>query len=103
MRHAAAGHFDRFAPKVLKLVGEGQSYREFSHRLGLSNSVLDIAERTARHDGLSGLIERCHEGAYRIRLGHHIRMTQTRDDRHRHIGTLRLELGLQLLSVEEFV
>ena len=25
---------DRFAPKVLKLVGEGQSYREISHWLG---------------------------------------------------------------------
>ena len=27
---------DRFAPKVLKLVGEGQSYSEISHRLGLT-------------------------------------------------------------------
>jgi putative DNA-invertase from lambdoid prophage Rac len=37
---------DRFAPKVLKLVSEGQSYREISHRLGLSkNSVLDIVKR----------------------------------------------------------
>jgi DNA invertase Pin-like site-specific DNA recombinase len=37
---------DRFAPKVLKLGGEGQSYREISHRLGLSkNSVLDIVKR----------------------------------------------------------
>jgi hypothetical protein len=37
---------DRFAPKVLKLVGEGQSYREISHRLGLSkNTVLDIIKR----------------------------------------------------------
>ena len=37
---------DRFAPKVLKLVGEGQSYREVSHRLGLSkNTVLDIVKR----------------------------------------------------------
>ena len=37
---------DRFAPKVLKLVGEGQSYREISHRLGLSkNTVLDIVKR----------------------------------------------------------
>ena len=26
---------DRYAPRVLKLVGEGQSYREISHRLGL--------------------------------------------------------------------
>ena len=34
------------APKVLKLVGEGQSYREISHRLGLSkNTVLDIVKR----------------------------------------------------------
>jgi DNA invertase Pin-like site-specific DNA recombinase len=37
---------DRFAPKVLKLVGEGQSYREISHRLGLSkNTILDIVNR----------------------------------------------------------
>jgi putative DNA-invertase from lambdoid prophage Rac len=37
---------DRFAPKVLKLVSEGQSYREISHRLGLSkNIVLDIVKR----------------------------------------------------------
>ena len=37
---------DRLAPKVLKLVGEGQSYREISHRLGLSkNTVLDIVKR----------------------------------------------------------
>ena len=37
---------DRFAPKVLKLVAEGQSYREISHRLGLSkNTVLDIVKR----------------------------------------------------------
>jgi Resolvase, N terminal domain/Homeodomain-like domain len=37
---------DRFAPKVLKLVSEGQSYREISHRLGLSkNTVLDIVKR----------------------------------------------------------
>ncbi len=44
-----AGHrvkADRFAPKVLKLVSEGQSYREISHRLGLSkNTVLDIVKR----------------------------------------------------------
>jgi transposase len=32
--------------KVLKLVGEGQSYREISHRLGLSkNTILDIVKR----------------------------------------------------------
>jgi putative DNA-invertase from lambdoid prophage Rac len=32
---------DRYAAKVLKLVGEGQSYREISYRLGLSkNTVL---------------------------------------------------------------
>jgi putative DNA-invertase from lambdoid prophage Rac len=31
---------DRFAPKVLKLVGEGQSYREISHRLGLSKNTV---------------------------------------------------------------
>ena len=37
---------DRFALKVLKLVGEGQSYREVSHRLGLSkNTVMDIVKR----------------------------------------------------------
>jgi putative DNA-invertase from lambdoid prophage Rac len=37
---------DHYAPKVLKLVGEGQSYREISHRLGLSrNTVLDIFKR----------------------------------------------------------
>ena len=37
---------DRFAPRVLRLVGEGQSYREISHRLGLSkNTVLDIVKR----------------------------------------------------------
>ena len=37
---------DRYASKVLKLVGEGQSYREISHRLGLSkNTVLDIVKR----------------------------------------------------------
>jgi hypothetical protein len=37
---------DRLAPKVLKLVGEGQSYREISRRLGLSkNAVLDIVKR----------------------------------------------------------
>src|SRR6516162_6252810 len=35
---------DRCAAKVLKLVAKGQSYREISHRLGLSkNTVLDIA------------------------------------------------------------
>lgn len=37
---------DRFAFRVLKLVGEGQSYREISHRLGLSkNTVLGIVKR----------------------------------------------------------
>lgn len=37
---------DRFTPEVLKLVGEGQSYREISHRLGLSkNTMLDIVKR----------------------------------------------------------
>lgn len=37
---------DRLAPKVLKLVSEGQSYHEISHRLGLSkNTVLDIVKR----------------------------------------------------------
>jgi DNA-binding CsgD family transcriptional regulator len=34
------------APKVLKLVSKGQSYREISHRLGLSkNTVLEIVKR----------------------------------------------------------
>ena len=38
---------DRLAPKVLQLVGAGQSYREISHRLGLSkNTVLDIVKRS---------------------------------------------------------
>jgi putative DNA-invertase from lambdoid prophage Rac len=37
---------DRFAPRVLKLVSDGQSYREISHRLGLSkNTVLAIVKR----------------------------------------------------------
>ena len=37
---------DRFTPRVLKLVSEGQSYREISHRLGLSkNTVLAIVKR----------------------------------------------------------
>ena len=37
---------DRHAPRVLKLVGEGQSYREISHRLGISkNTVFDIVKR----------------------------------------------------------
>jgi DNA-binding NarL/FixJ family response regulator len=37
---------DRFALKVLELVGEGQSYREIIYRLGLSrNTVLDIVKR----------------------------------------------------------
>jgi len=34
---------DRFAPKVLKLVGEGQSYREISHRLGLAKTPCSIS------------------------------------------------------------
>jgi putative DNA-invertase from lambdoid prophage Rac len=37
---------DRFAPNVLKLVSQGQSYREIGHRLGLSkNTVLEIVKR----------------------------------------------------------
>ena len=37
---------DRYATKVLQLVDEGQSYREISHRLGLSkNTVLAIVKR----------------------------------------------------------
>jgi putative DNA-invertase from lambdoid prophage Rac len=36
----------RHATKVLKFVGSGQSYREISHRLGISkNTVLDIVKR----------------------------------------------------------
>jgi DNA invertase Pin-like site-specific DNA recombinase len=35
-----------FTPRALKLVSEGQSYREISHRLGLSkNTVLAIVKR----------------------------------------------------------
>jgi putative DNA-invertase from lambdoid prophage Rac len=46
LRPGQRGKEDRFAPKVLKLVGEGQSYREIGHRLGLSkNTVLDIVKR----------------------------------------------------------
>jgi putative DNA-invertase from lambdoid prophage Rac len=38
---------DRHAPRVLKLVEAGQSYREISHRLGLSkNTVFDIVKRS---------------------------------------------------------
>jgi putative DNA-invertase from lambdoid prophage Rac len=37
---------DRHEPRVLKLVEAGQSYREISHRLGISkNTVLDIVKR----------------------------------------------------------
>jgi putative DNA-invertase from lambdoid prophage Rac len=37
---------DRHAPRVLQLVGAGQSYREISYRLGISkNTVLDIVKR----------------------------------------------------------
>jgi putative DNA-invertase from lambdoid prophage Rac len=37
---------DRFSPKVLKFVADGQSYREISHRLGLSkNTVMSIVKR----------------------------------------------------------
>jgi putative DNA-invertase from lambdoid prophage Rac len=37
---------DRHAAKVLKFVSAGQSYREISHRLGISkNTVLDIVKR----------------------------------------------------------
>jgi len=40
-------NFHRFAPKVLKLVSEGQSYREISHRLGLSkNTILGCFSRS---------------------------------------------------------
>jgi putative DNA-invertase from lambdoid prophage Rac len=41
---------DRHAGKVLKFVGDGQSYREISHRLGISkNTVLDIVKRNRMH------------------------------------------------------
>ncbi len=37
---------DRHTPHVLRLVGDGQSYREISHRLGISkNTVLGIVKR----------------------------------------------------------
>ncbi|MCP5127667.1 MAG: recombinase family protein [Gammaproteobacteria bacterium] len=37
---------DQYTSRVLKLVGDGQSYREISHRLGISkNTVLDIVKR----------------------------------------------------------
>jgi putative DNA-invertase from lambdoid prophage Rac len=37
---------ERYADKVLHFVGAGQSYREISHRLGISkNTVLDIVKR----------------------------------------------------------
>ena len=37
---------DRLTPKVLRLVGAGQSYREIGHRLGVSkNTVLSIVKR----------------------------------------------------------
>jgi len=37
---------DRHTSKVLQFVGAGQSYREISHRLGISkNTVLDIVKR----------------------------------------------------------
>jgi hypothetical protein len=60
-------------------------------------------DRSKAAYGECALIERRHEGEDRIRPGHHIGVTQTRNDRHRHIGTLRLKLGLQLLSVKDFV
>lgn len=41
---------DRHTPRVLKLVGEGQSYREIGHRLGISkNTVLAIVKRARGH------------------------------------------------------
>ena len=43
---------DRHAANVLKFVGAGQSYREISHRLGISkNTVLDIVKRNRRLAG----------------------------------------------------
>ena len=48
-RHSATaecGFPGCYAVRVLKLVGEGQSYREIGRRLGLSkNTVLDIVKR----------------------------------------------------------
>jgi DNA invertase Pin-like site-specific DNA recombinase len=42
---------DRHAPRVLMLVAEGQSYREISHRLGISkNTVLAIVKRERSTD-----------------------------------------------------
>jgi len=42
---------DRHAPRVLKLVRDGQSYREISHRLGISkNTVLGIVKRSRFED-----------------------------------------------------
>jgi putative DNA-invertase from lambdoid prophage Rac len=42
---------NRHAPRVLKLVGEGQSYREIGHRLGISkNTVLAIVKRARSGD-----------------------------------------------------
>jgi len=61
---------DRFAPKVLTLVGEGQSYREISHRLGLSkNTVLDIVKRDRLKRALSSfewVIRAYEQGLYRL-------------------------------------
>jgi putative DNA-invertase from lambdoid prophage Rac len=45
-QHGQRPTADRHAAKVLKFVSAGQSYREISHRLGISkNTVLDIVKR----------------------------------------------------------
>jgi putative DNA-invertase from lambdoid prophage Rac len=50
---------DRYAPRVLKLVGEGQSYREISHRLGLSkNTILDIVKRDRANAARSSVLSK---------------------------------------------
>jgi putative DNA-invertase from lambdoid prophage Rac len=46
---------DRYAATVLKLIGKGKSYREISHRLGLSkNTVLDIVRLIAQVSRFAG-------------------------------------------------
>ena len=45
---------DRHAPRVLKLVEAGQSYREIGHRLGISkNTVLSIVKRQRAEQALA--------------------------------------------------
>jgi hypothetical protein len=60
-RPGQRGKADRFAPKVLKLVREGQSYREISHRLateqeyGLRNRQAGPCGMTDSHQLSVGL------------------------------------------------